>query len=122
MPTYSRLTINLSPSEEMQVKQIAKEKGKSVSAYCRGVLLGEQEQPISRASVESEIDELKKAVEKVNKNIMILSRHILYKEDLNCNLLQSIIDSSIESDELKKMIYDESKNATDEFIRSVFGE
>lgn len=121
MPIYSRITIAFSPAEEKEIKQAAKEQGKSVSKYCREMLLGNVEQPLNRVTIESEIDELRKSIDIVNKNMMILSKKILQDTQMSSNLVQGFFNVVIEDDETKYNIYKEAEEETKEYMSKIFG-
>ena len=121
MPTYSRLTINLSPSEEKQIKQTAKEQGKSISMYCRVTLLGNTEQPLSRASIESEIDKLKNEITRMNHNIMSLSKILLKQSKLNSELSNAFLLLALNGDEEQQLeIYQNAESEAETLIRKIF--
>ena len=116
MPTYSRISVAVSPAEEMQIKQQAKSKNLSMSAYCKEKIMGEQEQPLSRATIESEIDELRKSLDRVNKNMLALSKRILQDTQMSSNLVQGFFNVVIEDDETKRTIYREAEEETKEYM------
>lgn len=120
MPTYSRISVAVSPAEEMQIKQQAKSKNLSMSAYCKEKIMGEQEQPLSRATIESEIDELRKSLDRVNKNMLALSKRILQDTQMSSNLVQGFFNVVIEDDETKRTIYREAEEETKEYMDKLF--
>ena len=70
MPTYSRITIAVSPDEDKRIKAEAKAEGVSISSYCRDCILSnsqKQEQQdddkIDRVPLEVRLDELTKKVQ-----------------------------------------------------------
>ena len=121
MPTYSRISVAVSPAEEMQIKQQAKSKNLSMSAYCKEKIMGEQEQPLSRVVIESEIDELRKSLDRVNKNMLALSKRILQDTQMSSNLVQGFFNAVIEDDQTKLTIYQAAEQETQEYMAKLFG-
>ena len=69
MPIYQRITINVSPEEDLRIKQAAKSKGISVSRFCREAILNSAEMPPDRMTMEQEIDKLAKVQDNVSKTV-----------------------------------------------------
>lgn len=122
------IAIRLSNEIEKQIKEKAQTEGKSVSAYCKEVILEghqEQEQPLSRVMIESEIDELRKSLDKsldrVNKNMLALSKRILQDTQMSSNLVQGFFDEVIEDDQTKLTIYRAAEEETKEYMAKLFG-
>ena len=118
------IAIRLSNEIEKQIKEKAQTEGKSVSAYCKEVILEghqEQEQPLNRVTIESEIDQLRKSIDIVNKNMMILSKKILQDTQMSSNLVQGFFNVVIEDDETKYNIYKEAEEETKEYMSKIFG-
>ena len=118
------IAIRLSNEIEKQIKEKAQTEGKSVSAYCKEVILEghqEQEQPLSRVMIESEIDELRKSLDRVNKNMLALSKRILQDTQMSSNLVQGFFDEVIEDDQTKLTIYRAAEEETKEYMAKLFG-
>lgn len=121
MPTYSRISVAVSPAEEIQIKQQAKSKNLSMSAYCKEKIMGEQEQPLNRVTIESEIDELRKSIDRINKNMLALSKRILQDTQMSSNLVQGFFNEVIEDDQTKLTIYRAAEEETKEYMAKLFG-
>ena len=118
------IAIRLSNEIEKQIKEKAQTEGKSVSAYCKEVILEghqEQEQPLSRVMIESEIDELRKSLDRVNKNMLTLSKRILQDTQMSSNLVQGFFNEVIEDDQTKLTIYRAAEEETNEYMAKLFG-
>lgn len=118
------IAIRLSNEIEKKIKEKAQTEGKSVSAYCKEVILEghqEQEQPLSRVMIESEIDELRKSLDRVNKNMLALSKRILQDTQMSSNLVQGFFDEVIEDDQTKLTIYRAAEEETKEYMAKLFG-
>lgn len=121
MPTYSRLTINLSPNEEKQIKQMAKEQGKSISAYCRETLLGGVEQPLNRVTIEYQIDKMKEEIRMMNDNILFLTKELLRQSKLNGELSNAFILLALNGDEDKQLeVYETADKKADKYVNDMF--
>ncbi len=117
------IAIRVSNEIEKQIKDKAQTEGKSLSAYCKEVILEghqEQEQPLSRVTIESEIDELRKSLDRVNKNMLALSKRILQDTQMSSNLVQGFFNVVIEDDETKRTIYREAEEETKEYMERLF--
>ena len=118
------IAIRVSNEIEKQIKEKASLEGKSLSAYCKEVILEghqEQEQPLNRVTIESEIDELRKSLDRVNKNMLALSKRILQDTQMSSNLVQGFFNAVIESDETKQSIYRMAEEETKEYMDKLFG-
>ena len=116
------IAIRLSNEIEKQIKEKAQTEGKSVSAYCKEVILEghqEQEQP-NRVTIESEIDELRKSIDRVNKNMLALSKRILQDTQMSSNLVQGFFNEVIEDDQTKLTIYRAAEEETKEYMERLF--
>ena len=118
------IAIRVSDEIEKHIKKMAEAEGKSISAYCKSIVLSGNivEQPLSRPSIESEIDKLKKSIDNINKDMMILSKHILRQSSLNGELMHHVLDVASDDVEEKDMIRKEANNKAEKFVRSIFGE
>lgn len=117
------IAIRVSNEIEKQIKEKAQTEGKSLSAYCKEVILEghqEQEQPLNRVTIESEIDELRKSLDRVNKNMLALSKRILQDTQMSSNLVQGFFNVVIEDDETKRTIYREAEEETKEYMDKLF--
>lgn len=117
------IAIRVSNEIEKQIKEKAQTEGKSLSAYCKEVILEghqEQEQPLNRVTIESEIDELRKSLDRVNKNMLALSKRILQDTQMSSNLVQGFFNVVIEDDETKRTIYREAEEETKEYMERLF--
>lgn len=116
------IAIRVSNEIEKQIKEKAQTEGKSLSAYCKEVILeGHQEQLLNKITIESEIDQLRKSIDIVNKNMMILSKKILKDTQMSSNLVQGFFNVVIEDDETKYNIYKEAEEETKEYMSKIFG-
>lgn len=118
------IAIRVSNEIEKQIKEKAQTEGKSLSAYCKEVILEghqEQEQPLNKITIESEIDQLRKSIDIVNKNMMILSKKILQDTQMSSNLVQGFFNVVIEDDETKYNIYKEAEEETKEYMSKILG-
>lgn len=118
------IAIRVSNEIEKKIKEKAQTEGKSLSAYCKEVILEghqEQEQPLNKITIESEIDQLRKSIDIVNKNMMILSKKILKDTQMSSNLVQGFFNVVIEDDETKYNIYKEAEEETKEYMSKIFG-
>lgn len=117
------IAIRVSNEIEKQIKEKAQTEGKSLSAYCKEVILEghqEQEQPLIRATIESEIDELKRSIDRLNSNMIILSKKTLRESHMNSNLVLGFFNAVIEDDETKQTIYNRAVEDTEEFLSKNF--
>ena len=117
------IAIRVSNEIEKQIKEKAQTEGKSLSAYCKEVILEghqEQEQPLSRVSIESQIDELKRSIDRLNSNMIILSKKTLRESHMNSNLVLGFFNAVIEDDETKQTIYNRAVEDTEEFLSKNF--
>lgn len=117
------IAIRVSNEIEKQIKEKAQTEGKSLSAYCKEVILEghqEQEQPLNRVTIESEIDELRKSLDTVNRNLMVLSKRILRDTQMSSNLVQGFFNVVIEDDETKQSIYREAEAETEQYMNRLF--
>lgn len=119
----ANVNIYLSNKQEIQLKKLAQAEGKSISQFCRERIIDdkEQEEQLNRVSIESEIDELRKSIDIVNKNMMILSKKILQDTQMSSNLVQGFFNVVIEDDETKYNIYKEAEEETKEYMSKIFG-
>lgn len=116
------IAIRLSNEIEKQIKEKAQTEGKSVSAYCKEVILeGHQEQELSRVTIENEIDELRKSLDRINKNMLALSKRILQDTQMSSNLVQGFFNAVIEDDQTKLTIYQAAEQETQEYMAKLFG-
>lgn len=121
MPTYSRISVAVSPAEEMQIKQQAKSKNLSMSAYCKEKIMGEPEQPLSRVTIEYEIDQLKKEISQMNENIYTLSKELLRQSRLNAELSNAFILLALTGAEDKQLeIYETAEEKSKKYIDELF--
>lgn len=119
-----RINFRIDDSLEKELRRKCKEKGyNNFSDYLRERITSEQEQeqPLSRVSIESEIDQLRKSIDIVNKNMMILSKKILQDTQMSSNLVQGFFNVVIEDDETKYNIYKEAEEETKEYMSKIFG-
>ena len=118
----ANVNIYISDKEEIKLKKLAQAEGKSISAYCREKIAQDeqQEQPLSRVTIESEIDELRKSLDRVNKNMLALSKRILQDTQMSSNLVQGFFNVVIEDDETKRTIYREAEEETKEYMDKLF--
>ena len=119
-----RINFRIDNSLKKALRRKCKEQGyNNFSDYLRERITSEQEQeqPLSRVSIESEIDQLRKSIDIVNKNMMILSKKILQDTQMSSNLVQGFFNVVIEDDETKYNIYKEAEEETKEYMSKIFG-
>ena len=119
----ANVNIYLSDKQEIQLKKLAQAEGKSISQFCRERITSEQEQeqPLNRVIIESEIDDLRKSLDRVNKNMLALSKRILQDTQMSSNLVQGFFNEVIEDDQAKLAIYQAAEEETKEYMAKLFG-
>ena len=118
-----RINFRIDDSLEKELRRECKEKGyDNFSDYLRKRITSEQEQeqPLNRVTIESEIDELRKSLDRVNKNMLALSKRILQDTQMSSNLVQGFFNVVIEDDETKRTIYREAEEETKEYMERLF--
>ena len=118
-----RINFRIDDSLEKELRRKCKEQGyNNFSDYLRERITSEQEQeqPLSRVTIESEIDELRKSLDRVNKNMLALSKRILQDTQMSSNLVQGFFNVVIEDDETKRTIYREAEEETKEYMDKLF--
>lgn len=79
MGTYTRINFTVSSSVDKEIKKAAKEKGLSLSEYCRQRLSENLEpEELDRVSLESRIEDLEKVTSKLAYRNLFLSRYIFH--------------------------------------------
>jgi len=118
-----RINIRLDDKTEIEIKRLAAEQKQTLSDYCRAKILGgvSQEQPLSRASIESEIDALKNVIGKMNNNLMSLSKILLKQSKLNSELSNAFLLLALNGDEAQQLeIYKNAENEAENLIKYIF--
>lgn len=117
-----QISIRLTDENEKKLKRLAKEDGKSLAEYCRDKITNGDtaDQPLSRVSIESQIDELKRSIDRLNSNMIILSKKTLRESHMNSNLVLGFFNAVIEDDETKQAIYNRAVEDTEEFLSKNF--
>ena len=118
-----RINFRIDDSLEKELRRKCKEQGyNNFSDYLRERITSEQEQeqPLSRATIESEIDELKRSIDRLNSNMIILSKKTLRESHMNSNLVLGFFNAVIEDDETKQAIYNRAVEDTEEFLSKNF--
>lgn len=119
-----RINFRIDDSLEKELRRECKEKGyDNFSDYLRKRITSEQEQeqPLSRVTIENEIDELRKSLDRVNKNMLALSKRILQDTQMSSNLVQGFFNEVIEDDQTKLTIYRAAEEETKEYMAKLFG-
>ena len=114
-----QISIRLTDENERELKRIAREKGKSLAEFCREVILEghkEYEQPLNRATIESEIDELKQSIERINRNISV-TKKILMNNELTTKFLDAVYAGN---EEAMLEAYNEATVNVEEKLKSYF--
>lgn len=119
-----QISIRLTDENERELKRIAREKGKSLAEFCREVILEghkEYEQPLNRATIESEIDELKQSIERINRNISVTTKILLEKILMNNELTTKFLDAVYAGNEEAMLeAYNEATVNVEEKLKSYF--
>lgn len=118
-----RINFRIDDSLEKELRRKCKEQGyNNFSDYLRERITSEQEQeqPLSRVSIESQIDELKRSIDRLNSNMIILSKKTLRESHMNSNLVLGFFNAVIEDDETKQTIYNRAVEDTEEFLSKNF--
>lgn len=119
------ISMRLSEEAEREIKKLADKKGKSISAYCKEVILSGNivENSISRESIENEIQILQRQIVRLNNAVADLSKIILRETRINSELMLDIIYYLCEDDQDKcDKKYQRAKDSADDFIRQTFEE
>ena len=117
-----QISIRLTNEMEVELRKKATAEKKSLAEYCRERILSNEiaEQPLSRPSIELEIDKLRKSIENTNKNMLSLAKHVLRQSRLNSELSYSVLDIASDDDKAKENKAREAEQAADEFIKNIF--
>lgn len=124
-----QISIRLTDEMERNLKRLAKENGKNLAEFCREKLISEaiEDQPLSRVSIENEIDELKHTIEMMNKNMITATKIITENSILNSELSLEFIDlalgkntDKIEKTKEKLRIYNDAKARAKEKVKKYF--
>ncbi len=115
--------IRFSDKDEVKIKKMALAEGKTISQFCRDRIAQDNQEPeLCRVTIESEIDELKKEISLMNKNILDLSKGLLLQSRINSNLSTAFLHLAIDDPEQKYEIYNEAKKEAEEYIEKLFEE
>lgn len=117
-----QISIRLTNEKEVELRKKAMAEKKSLAEYCRKKILSgkEEEEELSRPSIEMEIDKLRMSIEKSNKNMLNLAKHLLRQARLNGELSYGVLDIASDDNEKKAKEAEEAERAADEFIRQIF--
>lgn len=119
----ANVNIYLSDKEEIKLKKLAQAEGKSISAYCREKIAQDepQEQPLSRVTIEYEIDRLKNEISMMNDNILFLSKELLRQSKLNSELSNAFILLALKGAENKQLeIYETADRKAEKYVKDMF--
>lgn len=122
MPTYSRISVAVSPKEEAEIKAKARENSLSLSAYCKSRILEPQEEPPSRVLLESEIEKLGNRVASLEKTLLEMSKGLFMQSRINSNLTMAFLHLALDDPKEKYDIYNEAEKDAEEFIAKLFEE
>ncbi len=116
------ISIRLSDKLEIEIKKKAIAEGKNISSYCKDKILSEEiiEQPLERETIEAEIDKLRNSINMVNKNLIHISRNMLFQNKLCSQWLIEMLNFAIDDSEEKKKIYDNGINEANDYIKKLF--
>lgn len=119
-----RINIRLDDKIEVEIKRLAAEEKKTLSDYCRERLMGGdkiQEKPLSRVTIEYEIDQLKREISQMNDNILFLSKELLRQSKLNSELSNAFILLALNGDEDKQLeVYETADKKADKYVNDMF--
>ena len=117
-----QISIRLSNEAEVELRKKAMAEKKSLAEYCRErILRGEiDEQPLSRASIEMEIDKVRRSVEQMNKNMLELAKVVMRQARLNGELSYSVLDIASDDDEAKAKHAQEAERVAAEYVEKMF--
>ena len=118
----ANVNIYISDKEEIKLKKLAQAEGKSISAYCREKIAQDeqQEQPLSRVTIESQIEEIEKTISKLENRLTVLSKVMIEQVQLNTNMTYGFFSRVIEDDEVKADIYNMAVEETKEYMGKIF--
>lgn len=119
----ANVNIYLSDKQEIQLKKLAQAEGKSISQFCREKITEEKEQDeqLSRVTIEYEIDQLKKEISQMNENIYTLSKELLRQSRLNAELSNAFILLALTGAEDKQLeIYETAEEKSKKYIDELF--
>jgi len=115
------ISIRVNDDLESQIAIRAKAKGISVSAYCKDILSSAKEEPqIDRLAVEFELDEIKKSMNILNKNMLNLSKEILKEIHMNSSLIVGFFSEAFKQDIDALAILKDAEAETDKYISNIF--
>ena len=119
----ANVNIYLSDKQEIQLKKLAQAEGKSISQFCREKITEEKEQDeqLSRVTIESEIEKLEKNITKLEDRLTVLSKVLIEQVQLNTNMTYGFFSRVIEDDEIKTDIYNLAVEETEEYMNKIFG-
>ena len=122
MEKMGQISIRLSNEAEVELRKKAMAEKKSLAEYCRERILSEEmeEEKLSRASIEMEIDKVRRSVEQINKNMLELSKHLLRQARLNGELSYSVLDIASDDDEAKAKHAQEAERVAAEYVEKMF--
>lgn len=120
------IAIRFSNELEKKIKEMAKIENKSVSEYCKKILLDEhkknEDNQLSKDVVlENEIKKIQQRIALINENLFILSKHILRQSKINAELMYSVLDIASEDDIAKSDAWESAEKSADEFLKKIFG-
>lgn len=116
------ISIRLSDKLENEIKKKAIAESKNLSTYCKDKILSEEiiEQPLERETIEVEIDKLKRSINRMNNNIVNLSKEILYQNKICNEWIIEMLNYAIDDEEEKKKIFEQGINEADDYIKNLF--
>lgn len=119
-----QVSIRFTDKQEIDLRKKAQANKQSLAEYLRGRVLGDEaeEMPLCRVTIESQIEQLEKKVNRLSKIMMDLSRENIGEIHMNSNLVMGFFDAVIDDDEIKQKIYKAAKAETKEYLAKVFGE
>ena len=119
-----RINFRLDDSFERNLRRDCKEKGYSnFSDYLREKIISGEiaEQPLNRATIESEIDELKQSIERINRNISVITKILLEKILMNNELTTKFLEVVYEDNkEAMLEAHNEARINVEEKLKSYF--
>lgn len=118
-----QVSIRFTDTQEKELRKKAQLENKSLAEYLRHKILSDeiQEKPLSRVTIENEIDALKKTVSRLNNNMVAIEKIIIGDTKEYSELILGFFNEAIESEETKRKIYEEARVAKQEYIKKIFG-
>ena len=118
-----QISIRLSDKQEIEIRNQAKANKQTLAGYIKERLSSSepQEQPLSRVTIEYEIDKLKNEISMMNDNILFLSKELLRQSKLNSELSNAFILLALKGAENKQLeIYESADRKAEKYVEDMF--